>query len=608
MCGIIAYSGKNNALPILLDGLRRLEYRGYDSSGVAVCSARNVCCIKETGKVLYLTKKITNFQINGRMGIAHTRWATHGRPSVINAHPHFDCQKNIYLAHNGIIENYQELKSDLIKNKHIFRSETDSEVIAHLLEEVYDGDITEALKMVLKKIKGAYGLVVFHKNEPNKLLAARRGSPLVIGLGENETIVASDVAAIIKHTKQVIYLNDGEIAEIVKGETKIFSADFTPIQSKTTTIDWTEKQAEKNGFNDFMLKEIYEQPQSITATCRGRLTAKAGKVKLGGLDDVEKKLHNIKNLTAVACGTAWHAGLVGKYMIEEYAGLLVGVEYASEFRYRKSIINKQGVFLAISQSGETADTLAAVREAKLKGALTLGIVNNVGSTIARETDAGIYNHIGPEIAVASSKAFTSQLIILAMLTIKLGRMRQMSATTGERIIKELKLIPVKVKKVLEQRAKIERLAIGLAKSQNMIFLGRKYNFPIALEAALKVKELSYIHAEGIPSGEMKHGHIALVDKNLPCVFLAPEDSVYQKNISNMEEIKSRGGKIIVITTAGNKKIETITDSIIYIPKTLEMLTPILTVIPMQLLAYYLAKYRGCNIDKPRNLAKSVTVE
>ncbi len=610
MCGIVGYLGKNNALPILVDGLRRLEYRGYDSSGIALMTGGEVFSVKSVGRISELEKKIgqSGMEQNGNLGIAHTRWATHGKPTEANAHPHSDCKNKIWLVHNGIIENYKELKSRLEAGGHNFRSETDTEVIVHLIEEEYQGNLTETLIKVLPMLKGTYGLALYHVDEPNKLLAARCGSPLVVGLAENQTIIASDISAIVSHTRQIIYLDDGEIAEINGDGFRIINLKNQEINKKIDSIDWDIGECEKKGYAHFMLKEIFEQPETIKDSLRGRIILEEGKTKLGGLEILLNELRRVDKIVIAACGTARNAGLVGEYMFEEYAGLSCEVDYASEFRYRKPVLDNKTAVIVISQSGETADTLAAVREAKEKGALTLGIVNAVGSSIARETDAGVYNHIGPEISVASTKAFTSQVTILTLLTVLLGRQRQMSLVTGQRIIKELLVIPEKIKKVLELNDRIKSIAEKYYKVKHFAYLGRKYNQPVAFEGALKLKELSYIHAEGFASGEMKHGAIALIDEEFPSLFIAPVDSVYEKNLSNMEEIKSRGGKIIVITTEGNDKIENLADEVIYIPKTLEMLTPILSVIPLQLFAYYMAVLNGRDVDKPRNLAKSVTVE
>ncbi len=599
-------------MPILLDGLKRLEYRGYDSSGISIKTANGVFSSKAVGKIAELEKKLNLMDLSSvkgpGLGIAHTRWATHGEPSEINAHPHCDCQKKIWLVHNGIIENYQELKTRLIAKGHKFVSQTDTEVIAHLLEDIYDGNLTSTLIKALKILKGTYGLALYHADEPDKLLAARRGSPLVLGLADNETIIASDVSAIIRYTKQVIYLDDNEVAEINGDGLKIYNLKNETVAKETKEIDWNLEESEKGGFPHFMLKEIFEQPNSIANSLRGRIIIDEGKAKLGGLDEVVDKIRKIEKIAIVACGTARNAGLVGEYMLEEYAGISTEVDYASEFRYRKPVLDSKTLVIAISQSGETADTLAALREAKEKGSLILGIVNVVGSTIARETDAGVYNHIGPETSVASTKAFTSQVAILALMTVMFGRQRQMSLVMGQRIINELAKLPDKIKQVLSTDKQIKKIAQSYYKFKHFAYLGRKYNQPVAFEGALKLKEISYIHAEGFASGEMKHGAIALLDENFPSLVIAPADSVYEKNYSNMQEIKARGGKIIAIATEGDSKINEVADEVIFIPKTLEMLTPILATIPLQLFAYYMAILNKRDVDKPRNLAKSVTVE
>lgn len=608
MCGIVGYFGKKQALPVLMDGLRRLEYRGYDSAGILVSDKGVVKYFKALGKIKELEEEIANQNVVGNIGIAHTRWATHGQPSVLNAHPHCDCSGKLWLVHNGIIENYKNLKEMLQKKGHKFKSETDTEVIVHLIEDFYKGDITNAVASALKLLRGAYGLAIFHSDHPDKLLAAKNGSPLVVGLGDGETIIASDAAAIVSYTKQVVFLDDGEIAEISGDGLKIFNSQAKEILKEAEEIAWDLEEVEKQGYPHFMLKEIFEQGETIANSIRGRLIPKDGKVKLGGLESVVDRLRDIDRIIIAACGTARHAGMIGEYMIEEYAQIPVEVEYASEFRYRKPVLDKKTAILAISQSGETADTLAAIMEGKEKGILNLGIVNAVGSTIARQTDAGIYNHIGPEISVASTKAFTSQTAILALITVMLGRQRDMSITTGKRICEELLALPEKIDKILKQNDLIKQIAEKYKNSNNFGFLGRKYNHPVALEGALKLKEISYIHSEGFPSGEMKHGSIALIDENFPCIFIAPKDSVYEKNISNIEEIKARNGRIIILGTEGDEKIKDLSDDIIYIPKTLEMLTPILSTIPLQLFAYHMAVLKGRDVDKPRNLAKSVTVE
>lgn len=609
MCGIVGYIGKQKAMPILLEGLRRLEYRGYDSAGLAIMEKNKPMIFKSNGKVSELENKTGNVENFSGLGIAHTRWATHGKPSDKNSHPHGDCQKNIWLVHNGIIENYRELKNYLSKKGHKFSSETDSEVVAHLIEEFNEKlDFKSAVLKALKLIKGTYGLAIINKKEPEKIIIARLGSPLVLGIGNEEFIVASDVSAIVRHTDRVIYLEDGEIAILEKGNYEIINIKNKAVDKEISKLDWNIEKAQKGGFEHFMLKEIFEQPDAILNAICGRLWVSEGMAKLGGLRDVEKRLRKMEKMIIVSCGTSYHAGLVGEYMMEEYANLSVEVEFASEFRYRKPILNEKTAVLVISQSGETADTLAAMREAKNKGALTLGIVNVVGSTIARETDAGVYSHAGPEIAVASTKAFTSQLSVLTLMTLMFARQREMSFTMGKRIASELDKIPGLIKKILEKKNDFKKIAKKYLAYDNFLYLGRKYNMPVAMEGALKIKEISYVNANGFPTGEMKHGTIALIDEKFPTVIICPKDSVYEKNISGMQEIKARGGKIIAVATEGDMNIKKIADDVIYIPKTLEMLTPMLSVIPLQLLAYYSAVLKDYDVDKPRNLAKSVTVE
>jgi len=618
MCGIIGYLGNKKALPILIEGLERLEYRGYDSAGVAVYCLGKIVSTKSVGRVNLLKEKIASHcGVDGVIGIAHTRWATHGKLSERNAHPHCDCKKDIWVCHNGIIENYKELKDWLIKRGHKFRSETDTEVLPHLMEEFYDGNLESALIEALKRVRGAYAIVAISKNEPEKIVAAKNSSPLIIGVGDPSTgsgqgkeyIIASDVSAILNHTKKVVYLNDGEIAVMDMNGIRFLDLNQKKVSKKTQILDWDLDSAQKSGYPHFMLKEIFEQPESIANSLAGRLIVKDGLAKLGGLEGAKKnKIADIKRILISACGTAFYAGLAGEYMIEEKAGIPVEVDLASEFRYRRPIVDKNTAFIVVSQSGETADSLAALREAKEKGALTLGIVNAVGSTIARETDAGIYNHAGPEIGVASTKAFTSQLSIFALLTLFLARQRQMSLAEGKDLALELEKIPEKIKQILKIAPKIKKIAAKYKNFKDFFFLGRKYNYPVALEGALKLKEISYIHAEGYGAGELKHGPIALIDKNFPSVFIVTENSVYEKTISNIEEIKARGGPIIAITNIGNKKISKLADDVIYVPKTIEMLEPLLNVIPLQLLAYYIGTMKGYDVDKPRNLAKSVTVE
>jgi len=609
MCGIIGYIGKKEALPIIAEGLKRLEYRGYDSAGIVIVEENNISYIVKTkGKIKDLEEKLKSKKIQGTFGIGHTRWATHGEPLDINAHPHFDCKKEIFVVHNGIIENYLELKTQLQQEGHKFISETDTEVLPHLIEKCFQGNLEEAVRLALREIVGAYAIAVISSKDPEKIVFARQSSPLIVGLGDKENFVASDVPAILGYTKRVIYLDDGEMGVITKNDFRIFTLDNQFVSKRSHYIKWSLSQAEKRGFDHFMLKEITEQPDAIQNAIRGRIMLEEGMVKFGGLESVMDKLKNIDRLIITAMGTALLAGKVGEYMLEEYAQIPVEVENASELRYKKPVLRKNDVLLAISQSGETADTLFAVKEAKRKGVLTLGIINVVGSSIAREVEAGVYNHAGPEIGVAATKSFVSQLTILALLTVFLGRQREMSLVMGRRILRELLKIPGLAKKILAQKDQIKKIAKKYQNYKNFLFLGRKYNYPIALEGALKLKEITYIHAEGYPAGEMKHGPIAMIDENFPSVVIAPKDSVYEKMVSNIQEIKARKGKVLAITTEGNKEMEGLADDCIYIPKTLEMLTPILSVIPLQLFAYYIAVLKGLDPDKPRNLAKSVTVE
>ncbi len=609
MCGIVGYIGKRQAQDLLIEGLHRLEYRGYDSAGVALLAKGKVKRIRALGKVVELEKKTDGNGVSATLGIAHTRWATHGKPAEKNAHPHADCSGAIALVHNGIIENYGELRERLLKQGHRFTSETDTEVVSHLIEECRkkSKDFEAAFATALKALRGTYGIAAVSAEEPDRLFVARMGSPLLIGVGKDEYFVASDVSAILAHTKRVVYLEDGERA-VIGRDNYVVKTGVHITHKDETDIAWSEKEAERGGYPHFMLKEILDQPESFADALRGRLLPDEGTARLGGLREVAKRLENIKRIVIVSCGTSYHAGLIGEYMLEEYAGIPVEVEYASEFRYRKPILDKYTAVLALSQSGETADTLAAIREAKNKGALTLGIVNVVGSTIARETDAGVYNHAGPEVSVASTKAFTSQLAILSLLTLYLGRQRGMSLVTGQRIARELLKLPRHMEKIFAQSGTIKKLAKKYANRKNYLYLGRKYNFPIAFEGALKVKEIAYVSAQGYPTGEMKHGPIALVDSESLTVFIAPVDSVYEKSVSGLEEIRARGGTVLAITTEGNTALEKKADAVIYIPKTLEMLTPILSVIPLQLFAYHMSVAKGFDVDRPRNLAKSVTVE
>jgi len=609
MCGIFGYVGKKEASKILLRGLKAVEYRGYDSAGLF---SPETGIIKSAGEVKNLVQKTKGVKIgnDNTWGIAHTRWATHGNPNETNAHPHSDCLKSIFVVHNGIIENYQEIKDRLILKGHHFKSETDSEVIGHLLEDKFkkEKDTLKSITATLKELRGTYGLAIVNKKEPERIFFARMGSPLVIGLGKGENLIASDPASIITSTKKVIFLNDGDVGFIEKKKYKILNSKQTSVRRPTVKLDWEEEKLQKAGYKYFMMKEIMEAPEVVRASLRGRLITNKGDVKLGGLEDVRNKLKGIDRIIIVGCGTAYYAGLVGKYMLEEYAGIPVEVELGSEFRYRKPIINKKTVVIAISQSGETADTLEAIREAKKKGALTLGIVNATGSSIARETDAGVYNHAGPEIGVASTKAFVSQLTVLALLTIFLGRQRRMSKKEGMVIAEELEKIPQKIGEILKKNQEIRSLAKKYLKNRDFLFIGRKYNYPVANEGALKLKELSYIHSEGCSAGEMKHGFLAMIDKNFPTFAIATEGSTYEKTLSNIEEIKAREGRVIALANEGNGEIKRLANDVIYVPKTIELLSPILNVIPLQLFAYHFADLKKLNVDKPRNLAKSVTVE
>ena len=591
MCGIIGYIGEENCIPILINGLKRLEYRGYDSIGISVIDGE-IKTFKQKGK-------ITDFkvpEIRCSVGIGHTRWSTHGEPSDINAHPHCDCNKKISIVHNGIIENFESLKKILEDKGHKFISETDTEVIAHLIEEFYEYDLSEAVKKTLLKVEGTYGLLVIKKNE-DKIIAARKGSPLVFGIKDDGYFISSDASAIIEHTKDVIYLVDNDVLEINKDGYILSNLKDPKIHERQIeTIDWSLEQIEKKGFKHFMLKEIYEQPESILNTLRGRIKDHEIKITIN-LD--EEFIKNLKRIIITACGTSWHAALIGKYIIEKNCGIPVEVDYASEFRYRNPIINKNDLLIVISQSGETADTLAALKEAKKKGAKTLGLVNAVGSTIARECESGIYLHAGPEIGVASTKAFTSQVTALIILSLFLKK--------DERIMEEVKKVPSIVKKVLENNH-IKEIAEIYYKKNNFLYLGRGINFPVALEGALKLKEISYIHAEGYPAAEMKHGPIALIDDDMPVVVIANKNDIYDKILSNIQEIKARNGKIIAIADEGDYNIKDKVDHVIYVPEVIEELKPIVNSIPLQLLAYYIADLKGCNVDQPRNLAKSVTVE
>jgi glucosamine--fructose-6-phosphate aminotransferase (isomerizing) len=608
MCGIIGYVGREKAVPLLMEGLKRLEYRGYDSAGIALLEDGGLIFEKCAGKIAGLEALLKNKKFESTTGIAHTRWATHGEPTDLNAHPHLDCQGNIAVVHNGIIENYRSLRELLGRKNHKFTSDTDTEILAHLIEEYYDGDLLEATQAALSQVEGTYGIAVLCKNNPHQIVAARNGSPLVIGTGKGENFVASDVAAILRHTNRVVYLEDREVALVDPDNFSISTVDKVEVTPEIQEITWTLDQIEKGGFPHFMLKEIFEQPITLRNALRGRLNYEEGTSRLNGLNLQYEELHLIDRIIITACGTAWHAALVGEYMIEDTALIPVEVEYASEFRYRSPIINEGTLVFVISQSGETTDTQAALREAKRKGATVLGICNVVGSTIARETDGGVYIHAGPEIGVASTKAFTSQMMVLSLISLLLARMRTMSLEQGREIIDAMYRIPDQVNDILKNDSAIQAIAEKYHQKNNFLYLGRGFNFPIALEGALKLKEISYIHAEGYPAAEMKHGPIALIDENMPVVVVAIKDKVHDKVLSNIAEIKARKGKVIAVATEGDREIADKVDHVIYIPQTLELLTPILSVIPLQLLAYHMAVMRDCNVDQPRNLAKSVTVE
>ncbi|MHB8579642.1 MAG: glutamine--fructose-6-phosphate transaminase (isomerizing) [Ignavibacteriaceae bacterium] len=610
MCGIVGYIGEKNCVPILINGLKRLEYRGYDSAGIALIFDHHSEVIKNKGKVSLLGDKIESLNLSANLGIGHTRWATHGVPNEINAHPHFNTSKNLFVIHNGIIENYQKLRTRLQKHGYEFITQTDSEVLPHLIDSflVKGHSLFKSVQLALSEVEGTYGIAVIYEKEPDKIIAARKGSPLLLGIGENENFVASDVSAIISHTKQIVYLEDGEIIQVFKDHFNAKTNLDKEVKKEIHEISMTLDEIDKGGFPHFMLKEIMEQPESVRNSMRGRILFDEGTAKLGGLESVADRLAASKRITISACGTSWHAGLVGKYMLEQFTRIPTEVEYASEFRYRNPIIEKDDAIFFISQSGETADTLAALKEAKLRGALVLGICNVVGSSIARESNAGVYTHAGPEIGVASTKAFSSQLVVLALITLLIARKKTMSLVDGKSIAIELSHIPDKITEILKLNDKIEKIAEIFKDSKNFLYLGRGYNFPVALEGALKLKEISYIHAEGYPAAEMKHGPIALIDENMPVVFIAPKDSTYDKIISNIQEIKARRGRIIAIASENDNEIDKLVDYTIKIPDTIRILMPLLTVIPLQLLAYHIAVKKGLNVDQPRNLAKSVTVE
>ncbi|MFQ6103028.1 MAG: glutamine--fructose-6-phosphate transaminase (isomerizing) [Candidatus Glassbacteria bacterium] len=609
MCGIIGYIGDKEAVPILLEGLKKLEYRGYDSAGMSVLNGEKITTVKRSGKIADFERIVLEERPGGTIGIAHTRWATHGAPTTENAHPHTGCKDDIVVVHNGIIENCTSLREKLEMEGHVFKTDTDTEVLAHLIERYFEGKLEDAVRQALRKVEGTYGLVAISSRDPDKIVAARLGSPLVLGIANGDYFVASDVSAIVLHTRQVIYLDDGEMLTLTKDGYTTTDLNNIEVFKNISEVTLDIKEIQKGGYPHFMLKEIMEQPASIKNTMRGRLLRGEGNAKFGGLNLTEDELREIERIVITACGTSWHAALIGEYMIEELARVPVEVEYASEFRYRDPIMTKNSLVIAISQSGETADTLAAMREARKRGAKLLGIVNVVGSQIAREADGGIYIHAGPEIGVASTKAFTSQITALALFTLLLGRIKgEISKERGSEIIAAMERLPHQVEEILKGNDQILALSRKYHKHSNFLYLGRGYNFPAALEGALKMKEISYIHAEGYPAAEMKHGPIALIDENMPVVFIAVKDSVHQKVLSNIQEVKARQGRVIAIANEGDSELEKLADYVITVPETMQVLSPILTTVPLQLLAYHVAVLRGCDVDKPRNLAKSVTVE
>lgn len=614
MCGIIGYIGRREAAPLLLNGLKRLEYRGYDSAGMAVLNG-SMKMLKKKGSVSNLEELLNvsgTVMLGATVGIAHTRWATHGDPSDRNAHPHMNVSGDIALIHNGIIENYSTLKQELMAEGYEFESDTDSEVLVHLIDRIWKNDpalgLEGSVRHALRHVDGAYGICVVSSREPDKIVVARKGSPLVIGLGDGEFFIASDAAPIVEHTNKVVYLSDGEMAVVTRDNYTVKTIENVEQQKRVTELDFSLEKIEKGGFEHFMLKEIFEQPEVMRDVMRGRVRIEEGLVHLGGIHDYIDRLKQAKRIVICACGTSWHAGLIGEYLIEEFARIPVEVDYASEFRYRNPIVSSDDVVIVISQSGETADTLAALRLAKEKGAMVMGICNVVGSTIARETLCGMYTHAGPEVGVASTKAFTAQVIVLFMLAIAMSKGRTISHEEIRLNLRELAEVPDKVARILEQNDAIKEMAVKLKDARNALYLGRGYNFPVALEGALKLKEISYIHAEGYPAAEMKHGPIALIDEDMPVIVIATRDNTYAKILSNIEEVRSRKGRVIAIASEGDREIERLTKDVIYIPQASAAVLPLLTVIPLQLLSYHVATLRGCNVDRPRNLAKSVTVE
>ncbi len=612
MCGIVAYIGKQEAYPILIKGLKRLEYRGYDSAGVALLN-EGITVYKKAGKVSDLEQSVGNQNTSSHVGIGHTRWATHGEPNDRNAHPHLSQDGDLAIIHNGIIENYASLKEELIKRGHTFKSDTDTEVLVHLIEDVkkkMDVSLQEAVRIALSEVVGAYAIVVLSKNDHNMLIGARKGSPMVVGIGKDgEYFIASDASPIIEYTKNVYYLDDNEIVYIENGEMTVKTIDNVVRTPYIQELEMNLEALEKGGYEHFMLKEIYEQPRSIIDNFRGRIRLNNAQIVMAGVDQFEHKFKNLPRILIVGCGTSWHAGLVGEYLFEEFARIPVEVEYASEFRYRNPVVNENDFVIAISQSGETADTLAAIQMAKEKGATIFGVCNVVGSSIPRATHAGAYTHAGPEIGVASTKAFTAQVTVLTLMALSIAQKRGTITQSRMRdVLTELESIPSKIEKVLQLNDYFKTIAEQYKDARNFLYLGRGYNFPVALEGALKLKEISYIHAEGYPAAEMKHGPIALIDEEMPVVVVATKDSIYEKVISNIQEVKARKGKVIAVVTEGDEKVKGMADYVIEIPEVEESLAPLVTTIPLQLLSYHIAVMRGCNVDQPRNLAKSVTVE
>ncbi|WP_456429897.1 glutamine--fructose-6-phosphate transaminase (isomerizing) [Rhodocaloribacter sp.] len=610
MCGIVGYIGDRPAADVLLRGLQRLEYRGYDSAGIAVVNGA-LMVHKRQGKVSDLKAALSNVEVGGTLGIGHTRWATHGFPSDRNAHPHTSSSGDFAIVHNGIIENYGALREMLSDEGYTFTSQTDTEVLVHLIDKMRRDNglaLEEAIRQALRVVVGTYGIAVVSSEDPDLLIAARKGSPLILGVGEGEFFLGSDAAPLVEYTRQVVYLNDGEMVVIRRGGFEVRTIDNVPLEKEVHELEWDLEQIEKGGYEHFMLKEIMEQPTSLENCMRGRIRLSENALKLGGLIDVMDQLRSARRIIIAACGTSWHAALVGEYLIEAFARIPVEVEYASEFRYRNPVLGEGDVVLVISQSGETADTLAAIRAAKRRGIPVYGVCNTVGSTIARDTDAGVYLHAGPEIGVASTKAFTAQVTVLAMIALKLAEGRTITDAEMAHYLNAMAEIPEKVRQVLEINDQIEQIAQVYRYASNFLYLGRGYNFPVALEGALKLKEISYIHAEGYPAAEMKHGPIALIDQFMPVVFIAMKDSTYDKVITNIEEVAARKGSVIAITDHGNGELDRLCEYVIRIPATEEFLSPLLTVVPLQLLSYHIAVMRGCNVDQPRNLAKSVTVE